>query len=128
MAATRGRLDKQGSPLVRIGIFPEGRPSDTDQFDAVIDTGFTGLAQIPTKAAEAVGLLPTGTIDYAFADGTTQPVPVVFPSARLGAETREGFVIVSEGGDVLVGIHFLRLFRKSLTLSVGREVVELTDE
>jgi clan AA aspartic protease len=128
MAATRGWLDEQGSPRVRIGIFPEGRPSPTDQFDAVIDTGFTGFAQIPAKTAESIGLRAFGTLDYTLADGTTEPAPIVFASVRLGAETEEGFVVLLEGGDVLVGTEFLRLFGKTLTISVGRGLVELTDD
>ena len=51
-----------------------------------------------------------------------------FASVRLGAETKEGFVLLPEGGDVLVGIEFLRQFGKTLTLSVGQGVVELTDD
>jgi hypothetical protein len=39
----------------------------------------------------------------------------------LEAETKEGFVILSERSEeVLLGIHFLRVFKKTLTLSLKK--------
>jgi predicted aspartyl protease len=128
MATPRGWLDSHGTPLVRVGIFPPGRPSPSDKFDAVIDTGFTGFAQIPATSAESTGRRAAGTTDYTYADGAREPVPIAYATVRLGDEMQDGFVVLSEGGDVLVGIEFLRLFRKSLTVSVRQGLVTLTDE
>ena len=60
MAATRGWLDAQGCPFTRIAVFPEGRPATAKDFDALIDTGFTGFVQIPHRAAIAIGLAALG--------------------------------------------------------------------
>lgn len=126
MATTQGELDPQGSPLVKVAIFPEGRPDSAKEFDAIIDTGFTAFAQMPMTAARELGLRATGTMDITYGDGTTRTVPVTWASVRLGADTREGFVHLSEDyADVLVGVHFLREFRLRLVLSVVEGRVEL---
>jgi len=56
-----------------------------------------------------------------------KPMPVAWASIRLEAETKEGFVFLSERSEeVLLGVHFLRVFKKTLTLSVERGHVELS--
>lgn len=127
MAPTRGTLDPQGCPLTRVTISPEGTPARGRDFDGLIDTGFTAFAQMPQATAVDIGLTPTGTMDLTFSDGTTQPMPVAWASIRLGSETKEGFIFLSERSEeVLLGIHFLRLFKKTLTFSVDRGHVELS--
>jgi clan AA aspartic protease len=126
MAPTRGTLDPQGCPLTRVTIFPEDVPARGRDFDALIDTGFTGFAQMPQATAVDIGLPPTGTMDLTFSDGSTETMPVAWASIRLEAETNEGFVFLSERSEeVLLGIHFLRVFNKTLTFSVERGHVEL---
>ena len=127
MAPTRGWLDPQGCPFIKIAIFPEGRLDLRREVDALIDTGFTGFAQIPLDIAVSVGLNATGTMDLTFAGGTTELTPVSWASIQLGPDTREGFVFLSDRSDeILVGVHFLRLFETTLTFSVGSSVVELS--
>jgi predicted aspartyl protease len=128
MAATRGWLDAQGCPLTRIAVFPEGRPAPAKEFDALIDTGFTGFAQLPARLAASIGLTGIGEMEIIYPDDTTEPVPVAWASMRLGSETREGFVFTPDRGEILVGVHFLRLFGKTLIHSVNDGVVVLTDE
>ena len=97
------------------------------QFDGLIDTGFTGFAQMPLAQALAVGLVTAGTLDLTFSDGSTQPMPVAWASIGLGSATREGFVILSNGSDdVLLGVHFLRLFQATFTYCVDSGLVELS--
>ena len=127
MAPTRRTLDPQGCPLIRVTIFPKGIPARGRDFDALIDTGFTGFAPMPQASAVDIGLTPTGTMDLTFPDGSTEAMPVAWASIRLEAETKEGFVFLSERSEeVLLGIHFLRVFKKTLTLSVERGHVELS--
>ena len=127
MAATRGQLDPQGSPLVTVAVFPEGEPHLAKEFGALIDTGFTGFAAMPIGEASNAGLQATGTMDLTYADGTIHPTPVGWASVRLGTEVVEGFVFLLEGDDVAVGVHFLRLFKKTLVYSVAERSVVLTD-
>ena len=130
MAPTRGTLDPQGCPLTRVTIFPESIPARGRDFDALIDTRFTGFAQMPQVSAVDIGLTPIGTMDLTFSDGSTEAMPVAWASIRLEAEAKEakeGFVFLSERSEeVLLGIHFLRVFKKTLTLSVERSHVELS--
>ena len=54
-------------------------------------------------------------------------MPVAWASIRLGAETTEGFIFLSERSEeVLLGIHFLRVFKKTLTFSVESGHVDLS--
>ena len=69
----------------------------------------------------------TGTMDLTFSNGSTEAMPVAWASIRLETETKERFVFLSERTEeVLLGIHFLRIFKKTLTLSVERGHVELS--
>jgi len=66
-------------------------------------------------------------MDLTLSDGSTEAMPVAWASIRLEAETKEGFVFLSERSEeVLLGIHLLRVFKKTLTLSVERGLVELS--
>jgi len=126
MAPTRGRLDPQGCPLTRIEIFPEAAPSRGRDFDGLIDTGFTAFAQMPQADAANIGLEATGTMDLTFSDGTTEAMPVAWASIRLGSEIQQGFVFLSDrSNEVLLGVHFLRVFKKTLIFSVEEARVEL---
>lgn len=127
MAATPGSVDAQGCPRTKISISSEGSPATTKEFDAIIDTGFTAFAQIPIEAAASIGLRAVGEISMTYADGTTLPVPVTWATVRLGSEAVEVFVLLEEDSqEVLVGVHFLRLFRRLLIFSAaeGRVVLE----
>jgi hypothetical protein len=88
MAPTRGTLDPQGCPLTRVTIFPEGIPAHGRDFDALIDTGFTGFAQMPQASAVDIGLTPTGTMDLTFSDGSTEAIPVAWASIRFGGRDK----------------------------------------
>ena len=86
MAPTHGTLDPQGCPLTRVTIFPEGIPARGRDFDALIDTGFTGFAQMPQVIAVDIGLTPLGTMDLTFSDGSTEAMPVAWASIRFETE------------------------------------------
>jgi len=111
-----------------MAVFPEGRPAAAKDLDALIDTGFTGFAQVPHRLATSIGLTAVGEMEITYPDDTTEPVPVAWASVRLVSETREGFVFIPERGEVLVGVHFLRLFGKTLIHSVADGLVVLTDQ
>lgn len=107
MAAINGSFDNRGAPTVAISISaPEGVAS-TKQFTAVIDTGFDGFVKC----------------------GWTVDV-VALASARVtvGDDSREGLIHLQHAVDeVLVGLDFLRSFRKVLVLSVAESRVLLLD-
>jgi predicted aspartyl protease len=128
MATTSGSVDPQGSPRTRISISPEDRPGLSREFEATIDTGFTGFVQMPLAWADAVGLVAVGELPVTYGDGSTSPAPIAWARLQLGSETRDGFVHLEAGtAEVLVGVHFLRLFRKTLVFSAAQEEVLLVD-
>src|SRR5262245_59027380 len=51
---------------------------------------------MPQAVAGDIGLTPAGTMDLTFPDGTTEPIPVAWASVHLGAETKEGFIVLSQ--------------------------------
>jgi predicted aspartyl protease len=127
MAATFGSVDDQGCPHARIFISSEGSPAAAKEFDAVIDTGFTAFAQMPMGTAASIGLQAVGEMPTTYANGIPLPVPVTWATVPLGSEIVEAFVFLEEDTrEVLVGIHFLRLFRTTLIFSAaeGRVVLQ----
>jgi predicted aspartyl protease len=126
MASIRGSLDSDHTPVVTIAIASASGPSTF--VDAVIDTGFTGLVQVPAPLAAAAGLTPRTATEIQYPDGRIDTIPLAWGRITLGAEAREGFVHIQRGSDeAIVGVEFLRLFRKTLILSVSDGTVLLID-
>lgn len=83
---------------------------------------------MPVDSAEALGLVAIGELPVTYGDGSTSPVPVALVSAWLGADVRDGFAHLEAGTtEVLVGVHFLRLFRRTLLFSAADGQVVLTE-
>ena len=126
MASIRGSLDSDHTPVVLIAVAPTFGLSTF--VDAVIDTGFTGFVQIPASLARQIGLTPLTATETQYPDGRIDTVPMAWGRIALGADTWEGFVHIQRGSDeAIVGIEFLRLFRKTLILSVVERTVLLVD-
>jgi predicted aspartyl protease len=126
VAALRGSLDSTHSPVVTITVSVPRGPSSF--FDAIIDIGFTGFVQLPERHARRLGLTPRIASEMQYPDGRVVTIPLAWGSAGLGSETHEGCVHVQRGADeALVGVDFLRVFRKTLVLSIADEVVLLLD-
>jgi clan AA aspartic protease len=126
MASIRGLLDSDRTPVVTIAV---ASASGLSTFvDAVIDTGFTGMLQVPTPIAQELGLAPRTASEVQYPDGRIDTIPLAWGRISLGSEARDGFVHIQRGSDeALVGIEFLRLFRKTLILSVADGTVLLID-
>jgi predicted aspartyl protease len=113
-------------PAHHIGANYAGAASK--QFVGIIDTGFTGVLQMPLEAAAALGLVPIGTVDQEYADGRIVPVPLAEALVTLGPEVRQVLVHLQEDADeVLVGLGLLREFRKALIFSPHENRVLLPD-
>jgi len=112
-----GCLDKSGSPSVRIsvhGISPDSR----QEFDAVIDTGFTGFLMMPLLSAFPLGLTLWGTSNYCLADGSTSPKLLGAGTITLEGEEASGVIVLeSSPCGLLLGMDFLRKVRRGLVVS-----------
>jgi predicted aspartyl protease len=126
MATIRGSLDSSRCPVVTVGVSAPSNPSRP--FEAVVDTGFTGFVQLPESRAQELGLAPRTTSETQYADGRIDIVPLAWGKVTLGTEVQEGLVHLQHGSDeVIVGVEFLRLFRKTLVLSIADGTVLLVD-
>jgi predicted aspartyl protease len=115
------------SPRVRIGLNGVS-PHASREFDAIVDTGFTGFISMPMKDAIPLGLVLSGTTSATLADGSSSHKLTALGTAIVGEESNLGVVLLSLGSgpsDVLVGMEFLRAFNK--TLFVRGQQVELVD-
>ena len=126
MTTLRGSLDSSRSPVVTIAVSAPSGPSKF--FDAIIDTGFTGFVQLPEPRAQELGLIPRTASETQYPDGRIDTIPLAWARATLGAEVQEGFVHIQRGSDeAIVGVEFLRIFRKILVLSISDGTVLLID-
>jgi predicted aspartyl protease len=126
MATIRGSLDNSRCPVVAIGV--SAPPSPSRSFEAVLDTGFTGFVQLPETRAQELGLAPRTTSETQYADGRIDIVPLAWGKVTLGAAAQEGLVHLQHGSDeIIAGVEFLRLFRKTLVLSIADGTVLLVD-
>jgi predicted aspartyl protease len=115
------------SPRIRIGLNGVS-PHASREFDAIVDTGFTGFISMPMKDAIPLGLILSGTTSTTLADGRSSHKLTALGTATVGEESNLGVVLLSLGSgpsDVLVGMEFLRAFNK--TLFVREQRVELVD-
>jgi predicted aspartyl protease len=126
MIAATGFFDKSGSPSVKIklsGVFS----SETTEFDAIIDTGFTGLLAMPLMRAFLLGLRLAGTTTVVLADGNSQPKLMAMANIAFGSREEIGLVILEQSSkDILVGMDFLRTFK--LAMWIGERGIMLHDE
>ncbi len=126
MASIRGSLDNDHTTVVTIAVASTSGPSTF--VDAVIDTGFTGFVQVPVLLAQGVGLTPRTVTETQYPDGRIDTIPLAWGRISLGSEAREGFVHMQRGSDeVIIGVEFLRLFRKILVLSATDGTLLLID-
>jgi predicted aspartyl protease len=126
MARIRGSLDSTYCPVIPIAVSASSGPSTF--VDAVIDTGFTGFVQLPARAARELSLTPRATSETRYADGRVDAIPLAWGRVTLGSAIQEGFLHIQRGSDeAIVGVEFLRLFRKTLVVSIADEIVLLVD-
>ena len=119
MATVRGSLDSSHTPFVTIAVSAPSGPSRF--FDAVIDAGFTGFLQLPSRVARDLALIPRASSETQYADGRIDTVPLAWARVGLAADVEEGLVHIQRGSnEAIVGLELLRIFRKILVLSSNR--------
>ena len=117
MPALIGSFDKIGNPIVTIsvrGVFTGGKK----EFEAVIDTGFTGFLQMPLIEAFPLGLVLAGTTSVTLADGSASPRLMALGIVAMGTVEESVLILLDVGSDaILVGMSLLRRFKKKLVVS-----------
>jgi len=120
-----GFLRDNGSPAIQLRI--KGPLGPGREFEATIDTGFTGFLSIPILVALPLGLVLYGTTSVAFANGDTGLRLTAAAEIVIHEESRVGTAVLEPSStEILVGIDFLRKFGKAVFLS--SRGVTLVDE
>lgn len=126
MPSITGYFADIGLPVVKITVFGPYRHL-AQEFEAILDTGFTGFLSMPLQKAASLGLVLAGTEQTRLANGSQAETLTVAGTVRLGKEELAGPIHLTHGGElVLFGMQALRAFNK--TLVVSRFVVALVDE
>ena len=127
MGVKIGYLDKLGHPNVKIKIWGLSEQF-AQEFEAMIDTGFTGFLSMPLTAAFPLALTLFGTTSYTLADGSTSPKLLGYGAVELEGEKAQGSIVLEANSNgLLLGMEFLRGLNKALVLSPKNGVV-LTDD
>ncbi len=121
-----GYLDANGDPHLEIEVAnPLGWKS---KLKCLIDTGFTGFLSVPILDAFPIGLLLVGTVPVTLADGSVQNKLMCLGSASVGAEAHVGTILIEpNSSQTLLGMEFLRVFKKKLIVDPIGGTVELAD-
>ncbi|MDA2927715.1 hypothetical protein MYX78_10890 [Acidobacteria bacterium AH-259-G07] len=126
MTVLTGSFHSSGSPSIKIsvyGAFPQAK----QEFEAIIDTGFTGFLSMPLVKAFPLAIVLFGTTSVLLADGTVSHKLTGWGFVEIGDQAEDGIIILAPSSiDILVGIEFLKAFKKTLFLHSG--VVALIDE
>jgi predicted aspartyl protease len=126
MKTTIGSLDNSGRPNIQITV-AGAFPASAQQFVAMVDTGFTGFLSIPIMSALPLGLPLCGTTSVEFGDGNSSARFTALCSIDLGEEIEAGVAILEPSTtQIIVGMEFLRRFKKSIAMHRG--VLVLLDE
>lgn len=127
MAVKTGYLDNAGHPHIKIRVW--GLSDKFGQeFEAMIDTGFSGYLSLPLVRAFPLALTLFGTTQYELADGSMSPKLLAHGSIDHEGEITSGLIALESNANCgpLVGMEFLRQSKKMLLL--GKGGVVLLDE
>lgn len=120
-----GSFNKAGCPTLKISV--SGPFTDSLPFDAILDTGFTGFLSMPLIQAIRLGLVLHGTTRVVLADNSEAYKLTARGQVTVQGISKIGVVILEpQGGDLLLGVAFLRQFGR--TLLVSQSGVALADE
>jgi clan AA aspartic protease len=127
MTSGAGHFDSLGNPCLKFHLCGVAHDPPGLEFEAIIDTGFSGFIQLPMQHAFSLKLPLEGTSSYVLADGTRGTSLTAVAHTTFGGTTLLGVVSLTPGSlDVLVGMDFLRRFKLGLVMTKG--TIVLTDE
>src|SRR5574341_552763 len=128
MPTWTGFFTNQKSPALKVKIYGAWEQV-AQEFDAIIDTGFTGFVSMPLTWAFPAALLLFGTTNVVLADGSTQFKLTAWGHVKVGDEAKTGVMILeATSRNILLGMEFLEIFGKTLHVSLANQSVELRDQ
>ncbi|MEA2415242.1 MAG: hypothetical protein QOI58_1899 [Thermoanaerobaculia bacterium] len=128
MTSGTGHFDSLGNPRLKFHLCGVAHDPPGLEFEAIIDTGFSGFIQLPMQHAFSLKLPLEGTSSYVLADGTRGTSLTALAHTTFGRTTVLGVVSLTPGSlDVLVGMDFLRRFKLGLIMTKGTIVLSDDD-
>ena len=116
MPLLTGYFSKSGSPAVKVTI--SGPLTDGLEYEAILDTGFTGFLSLPLVEAIRLGLVLYGTTAVSFADGKQAFRLTARGMVKIAEVSKVGVSILEPAStEILLGMGFLRLFGKAFFVS-----------
>ena len=123
-----GFFDSFGNACLKFHLCGVRHPLPGVEYSGIIDTGFTGFLQAPIQEAFSLGLPLEGTTTISLADGSSVVSLTALAKATLLGRTEVGTVILSfNSEELLVGMDFLRRFKRALVVSQSAGVVLVED-
>jgi predicted aspartyl protease len=120
-------LNNAGHPYIKVKVFGIS-DQFAREFDALIDTGFTGFLMLPLTAALPLGLTLYGTSTYTLADGDSSTNLIAVGTVEYEGQRTVGPISLENNvkcTDVLLGMDFIRQSKQVLV--VGEAVGILID-
>lgn len=129
MPSDRGFLDESGTPWIKIHLCGVAHDPPGIEFDAIIDTGFSGFLSVPMQVAFSLKLPLDGAVNVEQALGETVTHLQTLARMMLAGKTETVPVILASNSEnVLVGTQVLRLFRLGLLILKGNVLLIDEDE
>lgn len=117
-----GQLILGQSPIVDITI--QGVFEHNKQYKAIIDTGFTGYAQIPLIESFGLALVLSNISTATLADGSLTHSLLCWGRIYCGEKMTNGFISLSQGGkDILLGMQWLKAMEMELRVDACANTV-----
>jgi predicted aspartyl protease len=110
-----GTFDSSGNAIINIRVTGA---SASKNYDAIVDTGFSGFVALPLFEMIELGLTTQGATNVMLGDGSIITNLVCSADVTLSTQVENGTILLDENSsDVLIGMAFLREFKKSLILT-----------
>lgn len=119
-----GSFAKSGSPVLKITV--SGPLTQGMEYEAILDTGFTGFLSMPLIEAIRNGLVLHGTTTVSFADGSSDNYRLTAQGqVKVDNESKIGVVVLEPSSrELLLGMAFLRQFGKVLVVAQNRVLLQ----
>lgn len=122
-----GHFDQQGNACLKFHLCGVHHQDPGVEFEGLIDTGFTGFIQLPIQHAFQLKLPLNGTASITLADAHNTVCLTALARTTFDGETVVGVVSLEmQSQEILIGMDFLRQFKKGLVVTKG--LVIITEE
>ena len=121
-----GHYNQAGHACLKVHLCGVRHPPPGVEYEVMIDTGFSGFIQIPLMHAIALRLPLEGTQTLQLANGEQISAFTALVRTTLAERQTVGVAVLSPSDTFLVGMDFLRQFKRLLVIS--KDWIGLIDE